>query len=422
MKKWVWGVAGAALVGVGLGACWMTGKEFDRQLAEQTVTLREQSGIVLQWQPGRSNLWRRDGEMQLVIGPAALARLDDELGQAEPIVLAFKVKGVILPLYVRNEILLDTEQGSLAPLLAAQGLKEWRLVLTSLTNLWTRDNQSKLDIGAFALKHEQGQMTFQPLQADYSGDLAGNGYMTLGWAGMTLHETQSQADMVLSQLSGSAELREVNGNWLSPQSEMKLDAFSLTQPQEGVNFSLQRLTSQSQLEGEAAETLSNHYQIQLAAMDMANDSDRLALTDARLDLEVRGLDLAGYQALQELSAQSSLDQQALMGALDQVLGRGLTLTLTELSSRLNGEPASLSGELTLAPTSLAALAAEQEGMQALSGLLHLSLGEGMGEAVPQLAPMLQQLQQLGYLKAQQSDLKAELKLQQGRLTVNELPL
>lgn len=422
MKKWIWGVAGAALIGAGLGACWYTGSEFDRQLAQQSIKLREQSGIELQWQPSRSNLLHRDGEMRLVIGPDALAQLDSELSHGEPIVVAFKVEGVILPLYVKSHLLLDTEQGSLAPLLASQGLKEWRLELSSLTNLLTQGSQSRLDIAAFSLKHEQGKMTFQPLQADYSGDLVGNGQMTLNWAGMSLHETQSGADMVLADLKGSAELRDVDGSWLSPQSDMTLASFSLQQPQDGLRVSLQRLTSHSRLEGEDAQTLSNRYQIQLAALDMANDTDSLALTDAKLDLEVKGLDLAGYQALQELSAEGSLDQQALLAALDQVLGRGLTLTLTDLSSRLNGEPASLTGELTLASTTLASLAGEEDGMKALSGLFQLNLSEGMGEAVPQLAPMLLQLQQLGYLKVQQSNLKAELKLQQGKLTVNELPL
>jgi hypothetical protein len=422
MKKWIWGVAGAALIGAGLGACWYTGSEFDRQLAQQIIKLREQSGIELQWQPSRSNLLHRDGEMRLIIGPEALAQLDDELSHGEPIMLAFKVEGLILPLYVKSHLLLDTEQGSLAPLLASQGLKEWRLELSSLTNLLTQGSQSKLNIAALSLKHEQGKMTFQPLQADYSGDLVGNGHMTLNWAGMSLHETQSGADMVLADLKGSAELRDVDGSWLSPQSDMTLASFSLQQPQDGLRVSLQRLTSHSRLEGEDAQTLSNRYQIQLAALDMANDTDSLALTDAKLDLEVKGLDLAGYQALQALSAEGSLDQQALLAALDQVLGRGLTLTLTDLSSRLNGEPASLTGELTLASTTLASLAGEEDGMKALSGLFQLNLSEGMGEAVPQLAPMLLQLQQLGYLKVQQSNLKAELKLQEGKLTVNELPL
>jgi hypothetical protein len=422
MKKWIWGVAGSALIGAGLGACWYTGSEFDRQLAQQIIKLREQSGIELQWQPSRSNLLHRDGEMRLIIGPEALAQLDDELSHGEPIMLAFKVEGLILPLYVKSHLLLDTEQGSLAPLLASQGLKEWRLELSSLTNLLTQGSQSKLNIAALSLKHEQGKMTFQPLQADYSGDLVGNGHMTLNWAGMSLHETQSGADMVLADLKGSAELRDVDGSWLSPQSDMTLASFSLQQPQDGLRVSLQRLTSHSRLEGEDAQTLSNRYQIQLAALDMANDTDSLALTDAKLDLEVKGLDLAGYQALQALSAEGNLDQQALLAALDQVLGRGLTLTLTDLSSRLNGEPASLTGELTLASTTLASLAGEEDGMKALSGLFQLNLSEGMGEAVPQLAPMLLQLQQLGYLKVQQSNLKAELKLQEGKLTVNELPL
>ncbi|MNP71168.1 hypothetical protein D3C76_1675130 [compost metagenome] len=64
----------------------------------------------------------------------------------------------------------------------------------------------------------------------------------------------------------------------------------------------------------------------------------------------------------------------------------------------------------------------EEGMQALSGLLHASLGDQLGKAVPQLAPMLAQFTALGYLKAEQAHLNAELKLDKGLVTVNGLPL
>jgi len=64
----------------------------------------------------------------------------------------------------------------------------------------------------------------------------------------------------------------------------------------------------------------------------------------------------------------------------------------------------------------------EEGMQALSGLLHARLGDKLGQAVPQLAPMLSQFTDLGYLKAESAVLSAELKLEKGQVTVNGLPL
>jgi len=105
-----------------------------------------------------------------------------------------------------------------------------------------------------------------------------------------------------------------------------------------------------------------------------------------------------------------------------MLQRGATLELADLSARLNGEPVSLQGEAKLAPTTLAQLMGSEEGMQALSGLLHAHLGEKLGQAVPQLAPMLEQFTAMGYLKAQESQLQAELKLDKGAVTVNGLPL
>lgn len=154
---------------------------------------------------------------------------------------------------------------------------------------------------------------------------------------------------------------------------------------------------------------------------MESEEDRLALTQGNLDLSLKGLDLEGYQTLQEASSKR-VDEAAIQEALDKMLQRGATLELADLSARLNGEPVSLQGEAKLAPTTLAQLMGSEEGMQALSGLLHAHLGEKLGQAVPQLAPMLEQFTAMGYLKAQESQLQAELKLDKGAVTVNGLPL
>ena len=52
----------------------------------------------------------------------------------------------------------------------------------------------------------------------------------------------------------------------------------------------------------------------------------------------------------------------------------------------------------------------------------ISLADKLGKVVPQLAPMLEQLTAMGYLKADQQKLNAELKLDKGVMTVNDLPL
>ena len=215
-------------------------------------------------------------------------------------------------------------------------------------------------------------------------------------------------------------MAEISGIWLSPHSEMTLSALSLQLP-ESVKLSLQGVSTNTQLAGDDAQTLSSRYQMKVATLNLENESDSLALTQGSLDLALKGLDLEGYQTLQEASSQR-VDEAAVQQALDKMLQRGATLELTDLSAQLNGEPVSLKGEAKLAPTTLEQLMGSEEGMQALSGLLHASLGDQLGKAVPQLAPMLAQFTALGYLKAEQAHLNAELKLDKGLVTVNGLPL
>lgn len=420
MKKIVALAVGAALVGGGLAACWYTGNSFDNIMAEQIAKVEQETGIDMQWQPGSSNLFTRDGILKVVVTPEELAAIDSELEGSQPIELQLVVKSQILPLYIKSHLLLDTHNGTLAPVFTALGMEQWELGLESVTSLWTQGNSSRFWAKEFKIKQGLDEFSFLPLSGEFHGNLEGNGHLTMTWQGMTVHEEQSKMDLVLADLKGSADIAEISGVLLSPQSEMTLSALTVQLP-DSVKVALQGMTTETQLTGDDAQTLSSSYQMKIAKLDLENETDTLAVTDSKLALNLNGLDLEGYQGLQAAGGKG-VEDAAIQQALDKMLKRGATLELADLSAKLNGEAVTMKGDVKLASTSLEQLFNSDAGMQALSGMLHASLSDKLGKAVPQLAPMLDQLTLMGYLKADKQALTSELKLEKGAVTVNDLPL
>ncbi|WP_270805838.1 DUF945 family protein [Aeromonas sp. QDB62] len=420
MKKIVALAVGAALVGGGLAACWYTGNSFDNIMAEQIAKVEQETGIDMQWQPGSSNLFTRDGILKIVVTPEELATIDSELEGSQPIELQLVVKSRILPLYIKSHLLLDTHNGTMAPVFTALGMEQWELGLESVTSLWTQGNSSRFWANEFKVKQGLDEFHFLPLSGEFHGNLEGNGHITMAWQGMTVHEEQSKMDLVLADMKGSADIAEISGVILSPQSEMTLSALTVQLP-DSVKVALQGMTTETQLTGDDAQTLSSSYQMKIAKLDLENETDTLAVTDSKLALNLNGLDLEGYQGLQAAGGKG-VEDAAIQQALDKMLKRGATLELADLSARLNGEAVTMKGDVKLASTSLEQLFNSDAGMQALSGVLHASLSDKLGKAVPQLAPMLDQLTLMGYLKADKQALTSELKLEKGAVTVNDLPL
>ncbi|WP_429105785.1 DUF945 family protein [Aeromonas allosaccharophila] len=420
MKKIVALAVGAALVGGGLAACWYTGNSFDNIMAEQIAKVEQETGIDMQWQPGSSNLFTRDGILKIVVTPEELATIDSELEGSQPIELQLVVKSRILPLYIKSHLLLDTHNGTMAPVFTALGMEQWELGLESVTSLWTQGNSSRFWANEFKVKQGLDEFHFLPLSGEFHGNLEGNGHITMAWQGMTVHEEQSKMDLVLADMKGSADIAEISGVLLSPQSEMTLSALTVQLP-DSVKVALQGMTTETQLTGDDAQTLSSSYQMKIAKLDLENETDTLAVTDSKLALNLNGLDLEGYQGLQAAGGKG-VEDAAIQQALDKMLKRGATLELADLSAKLNGEAVTMKGDVKLASTSLEQLFSSEAGMQALSGVLHANLSDKLGKAVPQLAPMLDQLTLMGYLKADKQALTSELKLEKGAVTVNDLPL
>ena len=90
-------------------------------LAEQIARAQEEAGSRSPGTLPRSTCFARDGILQVVVPPETLASLGPPAGGSEPIEMQFAFNSRMLPLYIKSHLLLDTAQGTLAPIFSSFG-------------------------------------------------------------------------------------------------------------------------------------------------------------------------------------------------------------------------------------------------------------------------------------------------------------
>lgn len=422
MKKGVMGGAAAVLlVGGAVAACWFTGQAFDKQVPAELAKAQQLSGIQLEWTPGKTSFLSREGAIKMVLTPEFISSHYPELTPEHPFELYLSTQTRILPLYSATQVVLDKSRGDLAAGLVELGLQGWEPVLESRNSLWSRRNVSTLTLPEANVAKQGENLKMLPLVLGYDGDLNGSGKLNLDWQGMTFSQPDQQTEINLAHVTGQAELDEIGGVLMVPASEGDVAGLSVRIGDE-LNVALQGLSTRSHVEGDDAETLASRYETRLQSLKLAMDGEAVALTEGEMVVDIKGMDLEGYRMLQQANSGVDMDPQKLEQALNLLLARGATLSLSNFSAKVNAEPVSLKGNLVLSSTTLDKLTNGVDGLRALTGQFDAILSGKLGNALPQAAPLLQGLTAMGYLKAEGNQLKADINLANGRLTVNSLPL
>ncbi|SIR41734.1 Uncharacterized conserved protein YdgA, DUF945 family [Aeromonas sp. RU39B] len=422
MSKAVMGAAAVAvLVGAGAAGCWYTGDLFDKQVPLQLGTAQRESGLVFQWQPTSSNLLTREADLRIELTPELASSLDADLVLDKPLELYLHTRTRIMPLYTSTEISLDMSRGDLAKTLTRMGLQNWKPVMQSHNSFWNSNTVTVLSLPEANVDSDGEQLKLMPLEMRFDGDFNGSGQVALSWAGMTYRQPSQQVECNIGRVDGTAELKAVDNILMVPSSQAKVAGFSLNVG-EGMKFDMQGMTSSSTLQGDSADTLASHYQLGIGQFKMAMEGETVELADTALDAHIKGMDMKGYHTLLQANADPKKDEAKLQMALDQLLARGATLELTNLAAKVNQAPVSLKGNLVLAPTTLEKLTGGDEGLNALNGQFAAELSNKLGQALPQVAPWLEHLGSIGYLKSEGDLLKADIQLAKGAVTINGQPL
>ena len=407
-------IAGAAYA----GGCWYAGSLYDSNITAELAQINQQKGVKAEWLPGAHGLTRRDGVLQVTLQPEFF----NQDPAAKPVELFFNVAQGLSPVSLKGEAQLDLTKGSIAPLLQQLQLKQIPHQLSWSYNVVTKGMTSDLQVDAWKLDSPEAKVDFAKLNIHSEGTFDSNANVTFSWEGVSASNGE-QEQFYVAPAKGHTRLQKEGNAWFSPQSAFELAGFKFIAPDNSVT--IDKLVSSGGISeaGADAERLELMSKLQVAKVQLQSAAFPLEIENLALDLKLSGVDKGSYLTLIEQGSQQKVDEAKAMAAAEQLLKKGLSLSLDNLSLSVNKAPLQAKGGLQLAANDKLQVNNIPFVISQLKGQLDLNAGKELVAMIPNGPQMLGPMVSAGFVnQATDGKLSVQLKLADGKTTANGQPL
>ena len=420
MQKKIVGIAVAAVVAGAAyaGGCWYAGSLYDNNMNAQLAQLNQQKGVKVQWLAGASGLTRRDGVLQVTLLPEFF----NQDPSAKPVELFFNVAQGLSPVSLKGEAQLDMTKGSVAPLMQQLQLKQIPHQLNWSYNVVTKALVSDLRVDPWKIDAPAAKVDFAKLAIHSEGKADSNANIDFNWEGVTASNSE-QEQFYVAAAKGHTQLQKVGNAWFSPQSAFELLNFKFVAPES--TLTVDKLVSSGGITENAndAGRLELMSKFNVGKVALQSPSLPLEIDNLTLDLKLKGVDKASYLSLVEQGSQQKVDEAKAMAAAEQLLKKGLSFSLDNLSLSVNKAQLQAKGGVDLAANDKLQVNNVPQLISQLKGQLNLQAGKELVAMIPNGQQMVGSMVSAGFIK-QEADgkLSVEFKLADGKTTANGQPL
>ncbi|WP_159437660.1 DUF945 family protein [Ferrimonas marina] len=403
-------------------ASWYTGQQYQKIVEQQMALASEMPNVEVTLEVMDDSLFgRTERYLYLMDDPSLEIALEFAATQT----LSF------WPLFLRGEVALDFEHGTLAEF--AQQLE----TLPQMRGGWSAfipGGKAKVDLqlDAMALTLPDGEAHLALSPIHYRGDFAldlSTSYGELSLASLTFRVPDNDGELLITDLHFSGDAVMTDGI-----AEMQSMAFQLGEFRfddgHDVSLVMTALTMSGETqEQESTLDLVSLWSVQELQFASALDGSKTGLSNLRFDTVFKGLDKAAYRRLQQLEQSDPIQMEhELIEALDALLAAGIQWQLSDVSADLDvmmpGQTLKgqfqTQGQLSMAPTSIQQLIGPMAIAQ-FSAQLDINFSESLFAQHP-LAPVLEQLTETGMFTLEQERFRTELQFEQGMIQLNGQPL
>lgn len=285
-------------------------------------------------------------------------------------------------------------------------------------NVLFNSTSATLSFDEFSVEENDGTLTISPLTLFYDGDLSlSSAEFQLKWKGMNLSGSSSGTAINLQNMYVNSEMTRIAENVYASETELTVESLNITSATYNANYHIENIRSITEIEQEDSDTFEAAYALFIDRVSAQNQTN--AIENFALNVS---LDNISSQTLRFMNQTSDDSSSAQTDKVLAELGQSShNIAVESFRFDIADTPFKSEGNFTLAPYDASAIQSASV-LQKMTGSLNLYIGKSINQAFPTAMPVIEQYLEQGLLTEEEDQFQATIRLKQGLISANDIPL
>ncbi|MEW9797296.1 DUF945 family protein [Alteromonas sp. CYL-A6] len=389
-------IAAGLLVAAGAGATWYTKEQYKQSIDDQIARFRpvyDDIGMTIGRDITQQNFFSFTDKVTFTVTQAMIDQIDPEFILDAPVSVSITNQCDLMPLFITcgSEFTMGDDPVSLA---VKDKLDGFSYTMASTINALTGTMTSKFTSAPFTLNFEKGSVELKPMTLTSNTDLSdASGTFDGLWDGVTINDHIDQVTMTVDAVTVFGDVSYLEGLLYTGETGLNIKQIQVDAPASGNHINIEDMQVSTDTWQREDGRFGLRYRIKSAHFNAEGPSPA-TLSDTELTFSFEGM---GKDAMTYLSGFKSTpdmeDPQAIASTIAMLGKNPLVMSVEKMAFVYDGAKVNADARFDIDSFDMAAI--EQGTIsEKIRGIINIALDENAPEAMPALAPMLEQYVEL----------------------------